>query len=394
MARWSTTRRSRSGSSPAATPRSSASMTATACRSPIGSSAPAAKVIRISKRLQITDGYFADGTASWRPARPLRASRRSRRHRIAARQHNAQNAALRSLPAQAASASARSSPGSKAFPGLAHRMEQVGRKGNVLFVNDSKATNADAAAPALSSFDAHLLDRRRVAEGRRHRQPRGYFPRIAKAYLIGEAAPSFAATLARRFPQDFGTLERRSNTRRPTLPPMMAGESVVLLSPACASFDQYQEFRGPGRSPSGRLVHSIDGVTPDRREELMVSRLAESGHRDLVVDRRPYLPRAFLSLMGLGIDAVLRRQPAGRRAHRPRQLPLRDAPDRLPGSGRHRVMLAVSFLSPRQMRAAARSPCLASCVLMMVAAVHRRRGQGRAALDQRSSASPSSLPNS
>ena len=61
--------------------------------------------------------------------------------------------------------------GLRSFPGLAHRMEQVGRKGRVLFVNDSKATNADAAARALASFSRHLLDRRRQAEDRRHRKP-------------------------------------------------------------------------------------------------------------------------------------------------------------------------------------------------------------------------------
>ena len=61
--------------------------------------------------------------------------------------------------------------GLRSFPGLAHRMEQVGRRGNVLFVNDSKGTNADAAAHALSSFCRYLLDRRRQAEARRHRRP-------------------------------------------------------------------------------------------------------------------------------------------------------------------------------------------------------------------------------
>src|SRR6202008_4765853 len=81
------------------------------------------------------------------------------------------------------------------FPGLAHRMEQVGRKHNVLFVNDSKATNADAAARALASFTDIFW----IASGRAKTggitSLAGFFPRIRKAYLIGEAADEFAGTL-------------------------------------------------------------------------------------------------------------------------------------------------------------------------------------------------------
>src|SRR5216110_41098 len=88
--------------------------------------------------------------------------------------------------------------GLRSFPGLAHRMEQVGRQGRVLFVNDSKGTNADAAAHALSSFSDIFW----IAGGK----PKtggitslaDYFTRIRKAYLIGEAAKEFAATLEGR----------------------------------------------------------------------------------------------------------------------------------------------------------------------------------------------------
>src|SRR5438046_9608258 len=92
--------------------------------------------------------------------------------------------------------------GLRSFPGLAHRMEQVGRRGKVLFVNDSKGTNADAAAHALSSF----ADIFWIAGGK----PKlggiagltGYFPRIRKAYLIGEAAQEFSGTLGDRVPHE------------------------------------------------------------------------------------------------------------------------------------------------------------------------------------------------
>ena len=107
--------------------------------------------------------------------------------------HNAQNAACATAAALALGLSAEQiQQGLRSFPGLAHRMEQVGRKGNVLFVNDSKATNADAAAHALACFSDIFW----IAGGK----PKtggiaslaGYFPRIRKAYLIGEAAGEFA----------------------------------------------------------------------------------------------------------------------------------------------------------------------------------------------------------
>jgi UDP-N-acetylmuramoylalanine--D-glutamate ligase len=74
-------------------------------------------------------------------------------------------------------------------------MEQVGKKGHVLFVNDSKATNADAAAPALSSFPRIYWIAGGLPKEGGIEPLRGLFSRIAKAYLIGEAAPAFSATL-------------------------------------------------------------------------------------------------------------------------------------------------------------------------------------------------------
>src|SRR6201995_490641 len=110
--------------------------------------------------------------------------------------HNAQNAACASACALALGVGKDMlQQGLRSFPGLAHRMEQVGRRGNVLFVNDSKGTNADAAAHALSSF----ADIFWIAGGK----PKlggitsltEYFPRIRKAYLIGEAAQECSGTL-------------------------------------------------------------------------------------------------------------------------------------------------------------------------------------------------------
>src|SRR5690606_38576669 len=133
--------------------------------------------------------------------------------------------------------------GLSSFPGLAHRMERVGRKGRVLFVNDSKATNADAAAPALSSFQRIYWIAGGLPKEGGIATLRGFFPRIAKAYLIGEAAPAFAATIGEAAPYEIsGTLEAAVAHAAREAANDPHAEPVVLLSPACASFDQFKNF--------------------------------------------------------------------------------------------------------------------------------------------------------
>src|SRR3954451_15079206 len=122
-------------------------------------------------------------------------------------------------------------------------MEQVGQKNNVLFVNDSKATNADAAARALASFTDIFW----IAGGKSKTGGitalAGYFPRIRKAYLIGEAAGEFAGTLQGKVPFIVaGTLDRAVELAARDAEAAAVPESVVLLSPACASYDQYRNF--------------------------------------------------------------------------------------------------------------------------------------------------------
>jgi UDP-N-acetylmuramoylalanine--D-glutamate ligase len=112
--------------------------------------------------------------------------------------HNWQNAATAYALARSQGLDAEAiAKGLASFAGLAHRMEQVGRAGRVLFVNDSKATNADAAGKALASFDTiyWILGGRPKSGGLSGLEP--YFPKIARAYLIGEAADAFAAQLGR-----------------------------------------------------------------------------------------------------------------------------------------------------------------------------------------------------
>jgi UDP-N-acetylmuramoylalanine--D-glutamate ligase len=175
--------------------------------------------------------------------------------------HNAQNAACAAAAALALGVAPKTiQDGLRTYPGLAHRIEEVGRQGRVVFVNDSKATNADAAARALACFS----DIYWIAGGR----PKtdgiasldGFFPRIRKAYLIGEAAPQFAKTLEGGVPYEIaGTLDRAVAAAAADASASAAAEPVVLLSPACASFDQFKNFEDRGEL-FRKLVRSLPPV--------------------------------------------------------------------------------------------------------------------------------------
>ncbi len=135
------------------------------------------------------------------------------------------------------------------FPGLAHRMQIIARHGRVLFVNDSKATNADAAEKSLSAFrDIFWIAGGLPKEG--GITPLApYFTRIAKAYLIGEAASAFAATLGGSVPYEIaGTLDRAVAHAARDAAQSAAAEPVVLLAPAAASFDQFANFEKRGQA--------------------------------------------------------------------------------------------------------------------------------------------------
>jgi UDP-N-acetylmuramoylalanine--D-glutamate ligase len=175
--------------------------------------------------------------------------------------HNAQNAAC---AAGAALALGLSTPalqqGLASFPGLAHRMEQVGRQGRVLYVNDSKATNADSAAQALACFtDIFWIAGGKPKTGGLSSLA-GFFPRIRKAYLIGEAAAPFAAELEGQVPHVVaGTLDRAVALAARDAAAADVAEPVVLLSPACASFDQYRNFEVRGDA-FRELVLALPGL--------------------------------------------------------------------------------------------------------------------------------------
>ncbi len=176
--------------------------------------------------------------------------------------HNAQNAAAAIAIAEALGLQPEEiEAGLASFPGLAHRMEEVGRRGRVVFINDSKATNADSTEKALLSFEAGIhwiLGGKAKAGGIEPLRP--LFTKIDKAYLIGDATEMFAASLGNEVPYvRCGTLDNAVAAAAEDASRSGAAEPVVLLSPACASYDQYPNFevRGDGFR---ELVRALPGV--------------------------------------------------------------------------------------------------------------------------------------
>ncbi|PZP86830.1 MAG: UDP-N-acetylmuramoyl-L-alanine--D-glutamate ligase [Azospirillum brasilense] len=130
----------------------------------------------------------------------------------------------------------------QSYPGLKHRMQWLGEIAGVTFVNDSKATNADAAEKALRTYDNIYWIAGGVAKEGGIEPLRAYFPKICRTYLIGEAAPTFAQTLNGQDVVQAGTLAEAFARAVADAP---AG-SAIVLSPACASFDQFANFEVRG----------------------------------------------------------------------------------------------------------------------------------------------------
>jgi len=137
----------------------------------------------------------------------------------------------------------------ESFPGLAHRLEIVGQEGSVLFVNDSKATNADAAAKALDSYRNYAIywiaGGRPKSQGIRPLKP--YFSSIEHAFLIGEAQEDFSQTLGIDVPHSLcDTLEKALKEATQMAMTDNKESAVILLSPACASLDQFRDYEERG----------------------------------------------------------------------------------------------------------------------------------------------------
>jgi UDP-N-acetylmuramoylalanine--D-glutamate ligase len=225
------------------------------------------RVVRISVRQELSDGiYVANGRIMRATASGVTPIAELGGIGSLRGQHNAQNAACAAAAALALGLEpAAIQAGLRSFPGLAHRMEELGRRGAVLYVNDSKATNADSAAQALACFSDIFW----IAGGKPKTgglEPlRGFFPRIRKAYLIGEAAEEFAATLAPGVPHEInGTLDKALAAASRDAEASTVPEPVVLLSPACASFDQYRNFEVRGDA-FRELVQALPGLLPIKK---------------------------------------------------------------------------------------------------------------------------------
>jgi UDP-N-acetylmuramoylalanine--D-glutamate ligase len=150
--------------------------------------------------------------------------------------------------------------GLRTFAGVEHRLEEVATLDGITYVNDSKATNVDSTLVALASFEqpVHVILGGR-GKGQDFAPLRGPLAqRAAGVYLVGEAAPALRDALGTG--RDCGDLERAVAAARAAAVP---GE-VVLLSPACASFDQYEDFEARGRHFKqivGRLQSGSDSST-------------------------------------------------------------------------------------------------------------------------------------
>lgn len=132
--------------------------------------------------------------------------------------------------------------GMQSYGGLAHRMQRVGEQDGVLYINDSKATNADAAAKSLETFDDIYWILGGVSKEGGITSLAHYFPKVKHAFLIGAASDEFAATLQGHVPYTrSGTLAQACADAF-----AMAKQGVVLLAPACASFDQFANFEQRG----------------------------------------------------------------------------------------------------------------------------------------------------
>jgi UDP-N-acetylmuramoylalanine--D-glutamate ligase len=173
--------------------------------------------------------------------------------------HNWQNAAAAYAAARAMGLGrAEIVAGIVRFPGLAHRQEPVATVDGVRFINDSKATNADAAAKALACYDGIYWIAGGVPKAGGITSLAPYFPCIRRAFLIGEAARDFAATLGDAVPHEIDdTLDKAVAAAFAAA--KRDRNAVVLLSPACASFDQFTDFEARGEAFRA-LVQSLAGA--------------------------------------------------------------------------------------------------------------------------------------
>jgi len=221
------------------------------------------RVVPVSAGSTGNEGVFAEGARLFRgaPDGPIPVADLDGIHSLRGA-HNAQNAAAAVAIAQALGMSEDEiRSGLKSFPGLPHRMEEIGRIGAALFINDSKATNADSTEKALKSFDNILwiLGGKPKEGGIEPLRP--YFPKIRKAYLIGAASDAFSETLGEGVPHERAETLDRAVAHAAQDAAALGAPAVVLLSPACASYDQYPNYEVRG-DHFRELVKALPGINP------------------------------------------------------------------------------------------------------------------------------------
>lgn len=183
--------------------------------------------------------------------------------------HNAQNAVVARAVATALGIEpATIERGLESYAALPHRMERVCEIDGVLYVDDSKATNAASTAPALGAWPA-VAGKPRIhwivgglPKSDRLDECEPYYPNIKAAYTIGEAGPMFAELLRPHMPVDES--EMLSTAVRRAARAARPGD-IVLLSPACASFDQFRDFEARGDAFIAAVAALSDGAGDDER---------------------------------------------------------------------------------------------------------------------------------
>jgi UDP-N-acetylmuramoylalanine--D-glutamate ligase len=221
-----------------------------------------ARVIPVSVERKLADGLSApDGVLTERQGGRDVATLDLRQLPALKGRHNWQNAAMAYAAGRALGLTLDEiRQGLMSFGGLAHRMQEIGRLDGIAFINDSKATNADAAAKALASFDDIYWIAGGIAKAGGITPLASFFPKIKRAYLIGEAADDFARTIGDKAPfEKTGTLDRAVEAAARDAAKAGNRNAVVLLSPACASFDHYPNFEVRGDA-FGKAVAAVPGI--------------------------------------------------------------------------------------------------------------------------------------
>ncbi len=185
--------------------------------------------------------------------------------------HNAQNTlAARYVCRTLGLSEAEIDKGIASFAGLPHRLQPAGQIDNILFVNDSKATNGEAAARALASFENIHWCAGGIAKEDGLDACIPYLSHVAKSYLFGACANDFAASLSEHIPVScFDTLEEAVEAASLSARQERSSQQVILLSPAAASFDQYTSFEARGMQFCALAAAQIDKLaTPYEQSSL------------------------------------------------------------------------------------------------------------------------------